>query len=47
MHIKREKWFSEYWTKFYTGCLIMALGSLHSKGYIYRDLKLENCLIDS
>lgn len=46
MHIKIEKKFSEQRAKFYAACLVMALGALHSKSFIYRDLKLENCLID-
>eukprot|EP00931_Biecheleriopsis_adriatica_P070739 TRINITY_DN4452_c0_g2_i1.p1 TRINITY_DN4452_c0_g2~~TRINITY_DN4452_c0_g2_i1.p1 ORF type:complete len:1125 (-),score=272.13 TRINITY_DN4452_c0_g2_i1:99-3242(-) len=33
--------------KFYIGCVILGLAHMHSKRVIYRDLKLENCLLDS
>merc|ERR1719199_2447576 len=33
-------------SKFYIACVIMALEHLHEKRVIYRDLKLENCLLD-
>ncbi len=38
--------FEEKRAKFYTSELILALGHLHSKDIIYRDLKLENILMD-
>mmetsp|Transcript_9255 Transcript_9255/g.16329 ORF Transcript_9255/g.16329 Transcript_9255/m.16329 type:complete len:625 (-) Transcript_9255:88-1962(-) len=31
--------------KFYIGCIILGLAHMHSKRVIYRDLKLENCLV--
>eukprot|EP00931_Biecheleriopsis_adriatica_P070738 TRINITY_DN4452_c0_g1_i1.p1 TRINITY_DN4452_c0_g1~~TRINITY_DN4452_c0_g1_i1.p1 ORF type:complete len:1032 (-),score=247.81 TRINITY_DN4452_c0_g1_i1:111-3206(-) len=32
--------------KFYIGCVTLGLAHMHSKRVIYRDLKLENCLLD-
>lgn len=46
-HLCREKKFPEQWTRFYAAELLLALGHLHSKGIIYRDLKPENVLLDS
>jgi CRP-like cAMP-binding protein len=33
--------------KFYGGCITLALNHLHSHRVVYRDLKLENCLLDA
>ena len=33
--------------KFYATQIILALGYLHMKGIVHRDLKLENILIDT
>lgn len=45
-HLSRERVFSEERTRFYGAEIISALGYLHGKGIIYRDLKLENLLLD-
>ncbi|EAR84156.1 Serine/Threonine kinase domain protein (macronuclear) [Tetrahymena thermophila SB210] len=46
-YLKRDGRFTESRTKFYIAQLILALGHLHSKNIIYRDLKLENIVMDS
>lgn len=43
LHIKQK--FRESVAKFYCAQIILALGYLHSKSIIYRDLKLENILL--
>lgn len=45
-HLSRERVFSEERTRFYGAEIISALSYLHSQGIIYRDLKLENLLLD-
>lgn len=45
-HMKNARRFDEKRTKFYIACIALALGHLHNKNYIYRDLKLENILLD-
>lgn len=45
-HLSRERSFSEERTRFYGAEIVSALGYLHSEGIIYRDLKLENLLLD-
>jgi serine/threonine protein kinase len=32
--------------KFYTAQIVLAVGELHSKGIMHRDLKLENIMVD-
>jgi serine/threonine protein kinase len=34
-------------TKFYCGCVVLAMEALHAKNNIYRDLKPENILLDA
>ncbi len=45
-HLRNQKRFSEKQAKFYAACVILGIGHLHNKNYIYRDLKLENLLLD-
>ena len=44
---KKRGPFNEQCVRFYAACVIEALQYLHSKNIIYRDLKPENCLLDS
>jgi serum/glucocorticoid-regulated kinase 2 len=45
-HLRVARKFDEERTRFYAAQLAQALGHLHSKDIIYRDLKLENILMD-
>lgn len=45
-HLLKLDRFSETQAKFYAACITLALGHLHNNDYIYRDLKLENILLD-
>lgn len=46
VHLRKERRFSEDRTRFYGAEIVSALGYLHRRGVIYRDLKLENLLLD-
>lgn len=47
-HLKMENFFSEEKAAFYMAEIVLALDYLHNTvGVIYRDLKPENCLLDS
>ncbi|KAJ7994061.1 hypothetical protein DPEC_G00262030 [Dallia pectoralis] len=39
--------FSEEQTKFYSACVLLGLEFLHQKNIVYRDLKLDNLLMDA
>lgn len=43
---KSQKRLSEDVVKFYAAQICMAVGYLHNKGIMHRDLKLENILVD-
>lgn len=41
-----QKRLPEEVVKFYAAQIVLAIGELHSKGIMHRDLKLENILVD-
>jgi len=45
-HLRKSRGFSEDRARFYAAELVLALDHLHANGVIYRDLKLENILMD-
>ncbi|CAI5707920.1 unnamed protein product [Peronospora farinosa] len=47
VHLRKEKRFSEQRACFYAAELVLSLAHLHSMHIMYRDLKLENILVDS
>ncbi|UJR38442.1 hypothetical protein I4U23_031110 [Adineta vaga] len=46
-HLNKRQHFSEQDAKIYIAELTLALGQLHQLGIIYRDIKLENILLDN
>ena len=44
---KSQKRLGEDVVRFYAAQICMAVGYLHSKGIMHRDLKLENILVDN
>jgi RAC serine/threonine-protein kinase len=45
-HLSKDKRFSEDRTRFYIAEIGLAMTYLHNEGIIYRDLKLENLMLD-
>eukprot|EP00968_Pinguiococcus_pyrenoidosus_P001065 scaffold48_cov311-Pinguiococcus_pyrenoidosus.AAC.260 len=45
-HLRKSRGFSEQRAKFYAAELLLALEHLHKQHIVYRDLKLENVLMD-
>jgi serine/threonine protein kinase len=45
-HLNHERTFSERRSRFYAGQVLLGLEHIHSKKIVYRDLKLENVLMD-
>lgn len=47
VYTENDLWGKIDHAKFYAACVSLALSHMHSKRVIWRDLKLENCLINS
>lgn len=45
-HRTGSKGVDENQSKFFAACVILGLEYLHNQGFVYRDIKLENLLID-
>ncbi|GCB62373.1 hypothetical protein scyTo_0004241 [Scyliorhinus torazame] len=46
-HLSQRERFTEHAVRIYSGEIVLALEHLHKLGIIYRDIKLENILLDS
>ena len=46
-HLHRVQRFTEKAARFYAAQIILALGHLHSKNIVYRDIKPENIMISA
>lgn len=44
---RRFLWGDEETVRFHTTCIVRALEHLHSRNFVYRDLKLENVVLDA
>ncbi len=45
-HMQRQRRLPEEHARFYSAEICLALNFLHERGIIYRDLKLDNVLLD-
>ena len=45
-HVSRHKRFTEDQTKFFVGCILLALDYLHTNNILHRDIKPENLVLD-
>ena len=46
-HSRKYYNFDEVWSKFYSGCVVLAYTQIHAHKVAYRDLKPENLVLDS
>jgi serine/threonine protein kinase len=45
VHLGQVENFPEDQARFYAACVLLAFNYLHNDGIIYRDLKLEKCVL--